>query len=157
MEAKGVVWKQRHSAVRADLEMPQKYCPWAEKGRPYGGVPKSSARMRDAVEIAWGSRRPKSRFLPFFADLSQCVSRHCWGPQISTLATSARIFDFSKKRLLRLKEVLALQGYAPGNVAIPTSTSEATVLQAVGQGMFLPSLGKIMVALFLMEEGPWWR
>ena len=109
------------------------------------------------MEIAWASRRPKHRFLPFYADLSQCASRRCWGSQISTLATSARVFSFKLRRLFRLKEVLVLQGYAPCNIDIPSSVSEASVVQSIGQGMFLPSLSKVVLCVFLMEHAPWWR
>ncbi len=137
--------------------MPNSYCPWKETGRSYGGVPPTSLRMRDVVEVAWGSRRPKDRHLPFYADLSQCVSRRVWGSQISTLATSARIFDFRKQRLLKFKEVLVLQGYAPGLINMPRGFPEGHVLQAAGQGMFLPSLSKIMISVFLMEHAPWWN
>ncbi len=113
--------------------------------------------MRDLIEIAWASRRPKRRVLPFFADLSQCASRQVWGSQVSTLATSARIFDFALQRLLDHNEILVLQGYAPSMVRIPPRVSQSNLAHAIGNGMFLPSLAKYLVSVFLMDTAPWWR
>ena len=158
-EARGHLWRARHREARCRLGIPFDYHPWSAAGRAYGGVPANSARMRELVEIAWAARRPRKRRLPWFADLSQCATRCVWGETISTLATSARIFDFSKRRLLRAVEVLALQGYGPGVLTLPdvSPQGEAAALHAAGQGMFLPSLSKCILCIFLMDTAPWWR
>ncbi len=159
-EARGHAWRARHKEARCKLGIPFDYNPWSEQGRQYGGVPRNSGRMRELVELAWAARRPSKRFLPWFADLSQCATRAVWGPQISTLATSARIFDFRQRRLLRSREVLVLQGYSPDTFRRSSGQderAEADLLHAAGQGMFLPSLAKAMVMLFLMDTAPWWH
>ena len=157
MQGRGKVWRSKHRQVRADPGMPQDYKPWSEKGRRFGGIPPRSQRMKDLVEIAWGSRRPKLRFLPFYADLSQCGSRKVRGAEINTVATSARIFDFKKRRCLRTDEILVLQGYPAKLLKFPMHIKPSQMQTAAGQGMFLPSIGKYMLALFLIEEAPWWR
>ncbi len=162
MEASGV-WKRKHKKARNDLEVPQDYRPFTGRSRmpapELRGVP-ASARMRDLVDVGFSAAPRKMRQAgtgPWYCDLSQCGSRKgTYGPSCQTLSTSSRIFAYQLDSVLCNDDYLALQGYNLEVFGTLGGTeSQAEVKHALGEGIFLPSLGGVLAAVACNSRAPW--
>ena len=144
--------------MRAELGLTAGYKPWtrARPARATRGVPPSQ-RMHEYIDISWGSRAPKQRRGPWFADLSQCVSRCRGRDSIPCLTTSSLLFDFNREQLLVPSELLALHGAYFADVCTDAWAANARKgIARVGEGMFAPDIGCLLLALLLNERGPYW-
>ena len=65
--------------------------PWSQSARSNQGVP-ASQRMRECIQIAWGSRAKPLRSLPWYLDLSQCISRSRGRPYLPCVTSNALFF-----------------------------------------------------------------
>ncbi len=148
-------WESIHRAVRNKLHLSQDRQYWsAGSQRELRGVP-NSARMRDAIQISWGSRKPRQRSLPWMQDLSQCTSRRPWGPVIPCVTTSALIYDFSIDACMTSRDVLLAMGF-PVRTMDLCNLSPVQLTDVAGEFIFLPNLAIIIVALYLNPLAPWW-
>lgn len=149
-------WTLHSKAARAKFRMTPKYCPWtAETGarRVLEGVP-GTPRIFELLTISWGSR--KRRQVPWFTDLSQCVSRQAWSEKGLCLTTSSMVYCHTQDRVLKPIDKLATLGMPVADVQIPEELSSSQLHEMCGEAMCLPSVGSILLALFLCSAAPWW-
>ena len=84
-------WEAKSRAMRAKFQMSRHYAPWtgrASNPPELRGLPQT-ARVTEAVNIAWGARRK----FPWWLDASQCISRSPFGARIPCLTTSTMLYD----------------------------------------------------------------
>ncbi len=152
-------WHNKHLAVRAKLTVSKDYRPWScPRGKPaplMEGVP-NNPRYVDVLDIAWSSRKPKLRTLPFFCNISQCPSRAPWGTELKCLTTSSRVYDFSRDRLITAPEAMLLQGHPACDLDLSMFAS-GTLFTAVGEAMAAPSIATVMLAVYLNPLAEWWQ
>ena len=153
-------WKFHSATVRSRLGMAPSSAPWTKpKGKPgplMSGVSKTS-RALDILDVAWGSRPKAERSLPFFVDLSQCVSHRPWGTSPPCLATSTCLYDYSADGMVTSAGKLALQGWPVAETAaLQAAQSETSLGDLAGEAMFLPNVASLLLAVFLSRDGPWW-
>ena len=87
-------------------------------------------------------------------DISQSHDRRAFSKEgrARTLTTSSRLFAFSQNRLLTPLEHMIMQGYSEGLV-VPSTVSASAVRRMAGEGMALPCLATILLAILLLREG----
>jgi hypothetical protein len=153
-------WVDKHKRVRSALGVSPGYNPWTEPqdGRPrptLRGVPPNK-RYVDTINLAWASRPPESRSLPFFVNFSQCPTRSPWGPHMKTLTTSSKVYDFKRDRVFTPFECLLFHGF-PVNKLDFTMFEQTKLMDATGEMMSCPCLGSVLLGIYLNSNGPWWR
>jgi hypothetical protein len=111
-----------------------------------------SKRMREALDIAWAAG-PKT--FPLYIDLSQCISRKKWGSEGFCLTTTSLIYDFEMDQVWSPKAHLALQGHPVTDLSLE-GFSQSDLKDLAGEGMFIPCVGMLMLAIFLNPHSPWW-
>jgi hypothetical protein len=118
-----------------------------------------SARWRDVIEVAFASldrAAPKKAMKGgFFIDLSQCVSRKKWGTKIHTLTQSTVLYEVGKDRLCTGSQHLSLQGM-PSELSRANLT-DSELRKLAGEGMFLPSVASVLLAVTLNPMAPWFH
>ena len=137
------------------------YRPWTCQGKKLYNVPKTE-RVQEAIDIAWGSHSQRcvadDKRFPFYQDVSQCVSRHTWGSSVPCITRSSLVYDFKRDQILSSKALLAMQGLPVPDMKLDSlpDVSEADLRDLAGECMFLPSLGSILLAVFLNRDAVWW-
>ena len=116
----------------------------------------ASARQTDVTDVAWMSRPKGSRTLPFFADLSQCVSRTPWGTSLGTVCTSSIIYDFEKDSVISSDMLLGLMGFLPGSFDL-SEVSASKQRRMIGEAIFVPNLTAAVMGVYLNPHNPLWR
>lgn len=112
--------------------------------------------MAEAVQIAWGSVPAPERSVDnYFADLSQCVARQNFGKGLKTLTSRSEVYDFKRDCVLDMYDLFALQGM-PVEAFDLRQLSIGQAADLVGEGMFAPCIGSILMAYYLNPSGPWW-
>jgi hypothetical protein len=119
----------------------------------FPGVP-HSLRMREAIEIGWGSRKAPQGTLPFLIDISQCVSRKFFSEGGLVVMPHSLFYDYGSDRVLPALAHMVLQG-VPVEVGLQ-ELSHSEVRDLAGDGMFLPNLATVLVAAYLNPHGLWW-
>ena len=120
------------------------------------GVPRS-VRSVDVLNIAWGSRPAKRRKFPWYCDYTQCISRKSYGPTAKCLTKTTRVYDFKRDTIILPGEAWQMQGLpTPGTAELLCDLEATPMFKLAGQGFFCPSIGTILLALFLNPEAPWW-
>ena len=108
----------------------------------------ASARYRDVIDIAWGSRPRADRSFPFYCDLSQCVTKQKWGPNLSCQTKSSRFYDYQRDKMMSAKDMLFLQALPAADLNFNT-TSAADMFSMAGKGMTCSCISMMMLAFFL--------
>lgn len=150
-------WKTKSLQTRSNLGMTPDAMPW-DMRRPkptYGGLP-DSERMRDLLNVAWGSRRPKERSARFYADCSQCVSWKVWGTMVPCVTTSSCIYSYEQDRRLTAHDLFMLFGL-PADALTLSDFREEQLRALIGEAMFAPNIGTLLLATFLQADAPWWN
>lgn len=133
--------------------------PWtAPAGRPPPSMIRvsTSARYRDVIDIAWGSRPRADRSFPFYCDLSQCVTRQKWGPSLGCQTRTSRFYDYQRDRMLTAKDMLLLQALPAADLNF-SATSAGDLFSMAGEGMTCSCISMMMLAFFLNSAGDWWH
>ena len=172
------VWVDLSIKMRAIFSMSPKHCPWtgfAQSSSASGSAQSNSAqtgcacralprlagvgdsrRVRELLDIAWGSRPHGQRTYPFYADYSQQVDRKPWGVAPPCLTTSTALYSYKADAVVTGTGLLALQGMAVSDVPALTSLSDKDKTDLAGEAMFVPNVATILLAVFLNPESPWW-
>lgn len=146
-------WAHHCKSMRSKLGVSKMYKPWTDSMPPHQvvGAP-STCRIHELVNLSWAARKPRERTLPWFTDLSQCVSRKPWWPECPCINTSSMIFDHEQERVWGVEEKMAALGWPISRMAFPASMTTAQQHDLVGESMCAPC---IVLATFL-NEAPWW-
>jgi hypothetical protein len=155
------IWQAKHKKVRSQLGISPDFRPWTEA--PSGQRPKlegvtDNARYRDTIDIAWAAALMKNPMspLPFYVNFSQCPTRKPWSSALRCLTTSTKVYDFARDKVLSSEELLLLQGIPAPDLKLHMF-SESSLLHAVGEAMFCPCIGAIMLGVYLNPHAPWWQ
>ncbi|CAK0818689.1 unnamed protein product, partial [Prorocentrum cordatum] len=113
-------------------------------------------RMRDVLDVAWAWRL-KNGFPAegFYSDPSQDIRRMPWSSDIKTFTRSSTIWDFHNARFLKKYDKLLLHGYPVNEMDF--LGFDTGVNTWAGEGMFLPSIGSVLLGYFLNPRAPWWK
>lgn len=151
-------WVTHSKMMRSKLSLRPGSYPWSEHASEprLRHVPRS-ARVHELINVAWGSRPAPQRTFPWFADLSQCISRRPWGSSMGCLTTSSHPYDFSNDLCMNGNCKLLLQGLLVCDKPLFAGVSEAARNDLAGEGMFAPSITTITLAICLNNLAPWWR
>ena len=146
------VWVAKHRHMRtSEFKVTDEYCPWKALGKD---IPLRSPRCRDMIELGWAARPVARRGLPWFCNVSQCCTRRPWGATLKTLCTNTRIWSYSQNRMLEGADYYTLQGFPIGEWSFEdVSVHQLNLMSA--EGMFLPNLAVLMLAIFLSPSAPW--
>ena len=151
-------WEAKSRAMRAKFQMSSQHAPWT--GRPRNppelrGLPQT-ARVAEAVNIAWGARAKSARKFPWWLDASQCISRSPFGARVPCLTTSTILYDYEQDCVRSSDDKLRLQGM-PVCEAPFGCMSDSEKSDVAGEAMFAADVGSVLLAVFLCSSGPWWR
>jgi len=144
--------------MRSRFNMASTYNPWTQ---PSGKAPpkltgtSKNPRVLDVLNISWGSRKPALRGFPWWTDWSQMVDRKPWGTTVPCLTKSSRLYSFGDDESIGATSMLALQGW-PMKEVVTSSLKESELAEIAGEGMFLPNVATILMALYLSPTSPWW-
>ncbi len=151
-------WRVKSLSMRSTLGLSPLYKPLTAMGYSFANISMNHDRIRELLEIAYGSIHPSDRanikHNGFYVDVSQCVTRRKWGHHIKTLCTSHLLYDVPGERFCTGRDSLTLQG-VPVEIS-SGSTSESKLRELAGEGMFAPSVATMMLALVLNPLSPWW-
>ena len=151
----GRAWEQTHKQYRAKMKISPDDRPWTAAGKLLRGVP-PSPRMREAIDLAWSSRPPAERTLPFYLDLSQCITRKRWSAKGGLcLTTGALYYDYRHDTVWPQESHLALQGLPMKDIEISFLTP-AQCADLAGEAIFLPCMATLMAGIFLNPFAAWW-
>ena len=143
-------WVEKHKQLRIEFGHTASYQPWRRICSDGGFQNISqSQRQSDLLELAWMCRSKKKRTVPWYIDLSQSADRRSWSSQPHCLATSTILYSYGLQRLLTSSELMVMQGYDPSSVSGLETVSNQQRRHATGEGMALPCIGSIMLALAL--------
>ena len=150
-------WVQKHRELRVQLGMKQDDTPWTgDSTRTCHGVPVAAKRVRDALDLSWGSRPVESRSLPWYFDVSQNPTKHnCGLASVPCTLSSSRIFDFSRGTLIIPADIYYQHGFPAGKMTF-CDASSTSLFKAVGESMFLGNVASILYAFYLNDLAPWW-
>ncbi len=145
--------------MRSEIGKSPGYRPWTEPAS--GPRPKlegvvDNARYRDCIDIAWAvalERNPENP-LPWYVCYSQCPTRKPWSSSLRCLTTSSRIYDFARDKVLSSEELLLLQGFPAPDLKLDMFT-ESSLQHAVGEAMFCPCIGAVLLGVYLNPRAPW--
>ena len=96
-------------------------------------------------------RRP----IVFFVDASQCVSSRPWSTMVPCITTTTVLYSFSADAVVNSHGQLAVMGHPVAEVP-PAGLKEGEISDLVGESMFLPNIGSLMLAIWLNPFSPWW-
>jgi hypothetical protein len=148
-------WKDSALKVRSALGIHPDARPFTRNHQTLSGIPKS-CRVLESLDIAWGARHALQRTLPFFCDLNPSIDRgNTFGPTLPCISQKSRIFDFSTKSVVTAPQMLLLLGLPAWDLELP-NVSSTRLFSFVGEMMYAPSVGAIMLAHFLNPLAPWW-
>ena len=103
--------REHHRKMRDKYDMSSQYAPWTAKRHIHllKGVPESG-RDVDMLDIFWRKRPRAYRTLPWFVDLSQCVSRQFACESMRCLTQSSRIYSYARGSVIAPEETLLIMG-----------------------------------------------
>ena len=151
-------WEAKSRAMRAKFQMSRRYAPWtgrASNPPELRGLPQT-ARVTEAVNIAWGARGKAERKFPWWLAASQCISRSPFGARIPCLTTSTMLYDYEQDCVRSSDDKLRLQGLPLSEVPFGCM-SDSEKSDVAGEGMFAADVGAVLLAVFLCSSGPWWK
>eukprot|EP00439_Symbiodinium_sp_Y106_P059209 s964_g8.t1 len=70
------------------------------------------------------------------------------------LTSSSRLYAYGQDRMLSGLEHFVLQGWSKQTLVAPEGVTENKLCQMAGQGMFMPSIGSILWALYSVKQFP---
>ena len=151
-------WEAKSRAMRAKFKMSRQYAPWT--GRKHNppqlrGLPQT-ARVVEAVDIAWGARGKPTRKFPWWLDVSQCIGRSPFEARIPCLTTSTILYDYAEDCVRSSDDKLRLQGLLVSEAPFGC-LSDSEKRDVAGEGMFAADVGAVLLAVFLCSSGPWWE
>ena len=146
----------KSKAMRASSGISPGFRPWTQKSPAplLRGLPDSSPRMQDVLDVSWASRKYRDRTFPWVVDVSQCISRKLWGPVCPCLTTRSCIYDFEVDGVWPVEGKFVAMGW-PTEVDFSCVT-ESEKQDLIGEGMFGPNVACLVLAFFLNPHGPWW-
>ena len=161
-------WQTESARWRSELGVTRDYAPYTKRwASSFKGLPKSvlggpTKRVLDLIDCSVLEVCKRARkTMPQCADelnetvidVSQSHGRRPFSTSgvARTLTTSSRLFVLSQRRLLLPREHLMLQGFLE-SVEIPASVSDTAIRHMAGEGMALPCLATILMALLLTKE-----
>eukprot|EP00439_Symbiodinium_sp_Y106_P053768 s69_g7.t1 len=160
-------WKGQSASWRAELDAPLDYAPYTKNldlsrsglsNNVTGQPPKRVLDLIDCTAMAVSSKARKtlpecrSELAATSLDVSQSHQRRPYSQGCCrTLTTSSRIFAFSQNRLLCAREHMMLQGFDE-NLVVPKQISESALRRFAGEGMGLPCLGTVLLAVLLTRD-----
>jgi hypothetical protein len=112
-------------------------------------------RILEVLDLAWASRPPAERSLPWFCDYSQCILRKKFSEKPMCQTQTSRIYDYSRDQAILPGEALQMQGLPVPDMDI-SMLGPQELYSIVGQSFFAPSVATMILAVFLNEEAPWW-
>ena len=155
--AEGENWVSHSQQMRARLDVPQlPFRPYTDDAsKALHGV-SASGRVREVIDICWGSSSLEDRSAGLFADLSQCVRRKPWGTRNKTLTTGSSIFDFSRGQLVLPADILALQGVDIGTFDF-CGMPGGKIVELAAESYFEANVGALLTGVFLWPGAPWYH
>ena len=164
-------WKIEAHNLRKTLEVPVDYLPWTSGNmRKLVGLPRT-ARATEMLNLAAivnlgteralelsklartqackGSSEMQSALQDVFVDVSQNPNRAPWTNASGVskcLTTSSSWYSFSRDGMVLPLELMAFQGHR-SSLNIPDSMSPSSLKQLAGQGICLPCLATLVLAL----------
>ena len=147
-------WREKSRGIRTKMKM-GKSMPLRAAKICLLGLPPNSPRQEDSANVAFGAWRKKKG--SWIADVSQCVARRPWGPRLRTLTRNSVVICFSKKRVLCGMELMGAHGWAVSQGETDFLDMGPRVLRdLLGDQMTLPSVGAVILALYLNSHSPHW-
>ena len=110
--------------------------------------------LKEAECLTWDQR--KSFLKGVFCDVSQNPKFSSYTNQngvTGCLATSTILYSYGKDRAVLPFEYILFQGHRRG-IQFPTDMRSSEIKALAGEGMFLPSLGSVIWAMYLIKGLP---
>ncbi len=150
-------WVTQAKKLRTKFGMTPTSKPWTEQipAPKLRGVP-DKARCHEVIQIAWGCRQPKLRSFPWYVDVSQMAGRHPWQDVVPCLTQSSVVYDFEQDQVIGGRGMLACMGVPVTELKL-VGFSPAELSSLAGEAMFAGCIGSLVLAVFLVNDGPWWN
>ena len=164
---RGAAWKMQSARWREELEVTPDYHPYtsnmdfSRSGLPCkcGGRP--TKRILDLIDCAAMSvaKKAKKRLGDCkqeldrtILDVSQSHGRRPFNTgDVRTLTTSSKLFSFGQRRTLVEKEHFLLMGF-DDQLVLPKAISASNLRALAGEGMALPCLATVVIAVLLTSK-----
>ena len=162
-------WISQSAKWRAELQVTREYAPFtsklnmAETGLPLGVTGRPNKRVLDlldcsAMQVCKRSKKTLKECKPELSETLVDISQsHVRRPMSSAsgmaraLTTSSRLFALGQGRLLKPIEHMMLQGFQ-SNIHVPAAVSDTALRKMAGEGMALPCLGTVIMAVLLAGQ-----
>ena len=156
-------WKCQISRMQQKLCMSDHARPWTRHMQPSAETERVKAILDfvvmekvgpSALNMSKASLQAQLRDV--YCDVSQNPDYRRWTNQqgfMGCLLTTSRLYSYLRDSSLLPFEHLRLQGHRR-DLVIPSSVPQGSVRALAGEGMFLPSLGSIIWALYLTKGLP---
>ena len=157
-------WKHRSSRQRTQLRMPRFAAPWCPLSGPLTGpflkgVPVSSHRVRDVVNVAWYEARKGARedvastASNLFVNVSQNVDRVHATKGLGTYTRNATYYSFERDTLISSSVHMCSLGWPRGHSG---RFPDAVLRDLSGDGVSMPLVMIIEEVLVANPFAEWW-
>jgi hypothetical protein len=141
--------------LRSELGISDTYKPWTSTNRILGFS--ATPRNLESLDVAWAARDVDERTLPWFCDLNPDISRKPFGNSLGALLQTSRVYDFARKTIISAPECVLLHGMPAGELVYPPQLTPRKLYAMVGESLHSPSVGTVILSLFLNSHAPWWN
>jgi hypothetical protein len=156
------VWRAQSLLVRDKLDIPSGLRPWSDEHPRLKGIPLSSFRQRDLLDVALAAEMKKHPLTPkkdiidtLWAVPSHSVQRRPWGPHLGCLLTTSELYNFRHDCVISGESHLRLMGF-PSNLAPTYAFSEGNLRHLAGEAFSMPCCASVLLAVYLCPFAPWW-
>ena len=155
-------WTKASLATRSKMKpvaLSPGYRPWSCSStfpNKLYGAPRNP-RFVDCLDVSWGSRPPRLRHMPWYTDISQDVSWRPWSSTPLGLTTSSVLFDHARDQVWTTSAKLACHGWPIADLSLVQSVEDKHLHDLIGESMYLPSIGGVLLSIYLNQFSPWWE
>ncbi len=108
--------------------------------------------MLDLVDVSWKMRPAGQK--PWYCDVSQGYKGEPWSAIVPCITQGSTIYSYDADTVIDAEGKLLIFGH-PTEDALP-KVKRSDLEDMVGESMFLPDIGTVMMAVFLNKMSPWW-